>query len=126
MGCTFRKCKCKDTAREFGLSPFLRLLKVVYAYGRLLSFSFRYVWRTFAQPKLKAMENFKIRSYGRTELAIQYNPHLTPQAAWRALRHWIALNVELSSRLASLGYADGQRRFTPAMVKAIVELLGEP
>ena len=35
------------------------------------------------------METFKIRTYGRTELAQLYSPGLCPQAAFRKLNQWI-------------------------------------
>lgn len=66
------------------------------------------------------------RSYGRTELALLFNPHLSPQAAWRVLQHWIDYNQPLTERLNELGLQPNQRRFTPAMVEAIMEHLGEP
>ncbi|MCD8245755.1 MAG: DUF4248 domain-containing protein [Parabacteroides sp.] len=47
---------------------------------------------------------FKIRAYGRMELAEVYLP----------------------GRLLSLGYHEGERVYSPAMVRAIIESLGEP
>ncbi|WP_259322384.1 DUF4248 domain-containing protein [Phocaeicola dorei] len=35
------------------------------------------------------MENFEIRTYGRTELALCYFPDLNPQVAYRKLQYWI-------------------------------------
>lgn len=35
---------------------------------------------------------FRIRAYGRTELAQLYCPTLTPGAAYRKLRQWITLS----------------------------------
>ena len=69
---------------------------------------------------------FKIRSYGRTELAQLYNPELTPPAAWRTLQRWISFNKPLQERLLAIGMQKNQRRYTPAMVAAIVEHLGDP
>ena len=37
------------------------------------------------------MENFEIRTYGRTELALCYFPDLNPQVAYRKLQYWICL-----------------------------------
>lgn len=37
------------------------------------------------------MENFEIRTYGRTELALCYFPDLNPQVAYRKLQYWIAI-----------------------------------
>lgn len=71
-------------------------------------------------------KNFEIRSYGRTELALRYNPHLTPQSAWRTLHHWIRVCSPLNSQLHQMGYTPSVRRFTPAQVALIIEYLGEP
>jgi len=72
-------------------------------------------------------EEFKIRTYGRTELARLYDPYITPEGAWKKLREWIAHHPTLPERLQQLGYdANKQRIFTPAQVQAIVEVIGEP
>lgn len=68
----------------------------------------------------------RIREYGRMELAQIYSPDIQPESAWRKLRKWITINRQLSERLQSLGYDGSSRSFTPAQVKAIVELIGEP
>ena len=71
--------------------------------------------------------DFIIRTYGRTELALLYSPNLTSQAAWRKLQSWIELNTELSNELYLLGYdGDKMRSFTPKMVSRIVYHLGVP
>lgn len=72
------------------------------------------------------MDTFRIRQYGRTELALLYSPMLTPSAAWRKLKSWINLNHQLSVRLTSLGYDGHNRSFTPLQVSAIIDYLGEP
>lgn len=69
---------------------------------------------------------FRIRSYGRTELAIKYFPNMTHNAAWKKLKGWIAGCKGLKDRLAELEYDSNRRSFTPAQVKAIVEYLDEP
>ena len=66
------------------------------------------------------------RTFGRTELAQLYSPDLTAEAAWRKLKRWIALNGDLTARLAELGYTHSQRTFTPKMVEHIFHYLGEP
>jgi len=68
----------------------------------------------------------KIRSYGKTELARLYNPHLSEQHARRKLMHWIEINPSLTNRLAALGYQQSDRIFSPKMVAVIVEELCEP
>lgn len=72
------------------------------------------------------MDTFKIRTYGRTELAQLYCPTMNPRAAFRKLMHWIDLYPHLNDHLADLGYLPHQRTYTPAQVKLIVEALGEP
>lgn len=59
--------------------------------------------------------------YGRTELAQLYFPHYAPQAAWRKLRQWLAMQPSLQ-HLANLP----SRTFTPAQVELIFQYIGEP
>lgn len=69
---------------------------------------------------------FKIRSYGRTELAQAYCPTMNPNAAYRKLQMWISYNQELQACLAALGLNPKTRTYTPAQVQAIVKYIGEP
>ena len=74
------------------------------------------------------MSNYKER--GRTELALLYNPQLSPKAAWKKLKNWIDLcKIDLckplSDELHELGYTGRQRIFTPRQVSRIVYYLGE-
>lgn len=76
---------------------------------------------------MKTTDDFEVRQYGRTELAMQYSPDITPEAAWKKLRAWIDYHPLLPSELRRLGYDPRRQRiFTPAQVKAIVCALGEP
>lgn len=70
------------------------------------------------------MSNYK--EHGRTELALRYNPGLSPKAAWKKLQHWIDLCQPLKDELLRLGYTGRQRIFTPRQVNRIVHYLGEP
>jgi hypothetical protein len=72
------------------------------------------------------MKTQTIKQYGRTELAQQYCPNITPDAAWRKLSQWIHHFPGLDERLAANGYTSRCRSFTPAQVRLIVEALGEP
>jgi len=75
----------------------------------------------------KAADGFRLREYGRTELAQLYAPDITPEAAWRKLRSWMDIHPTLGSTLATMGYDPRrQRSFTPAQVRVITEALGEP
>ena len=60
------------------------------------------------------------------ELAEVYLPDLHPRSAHRKLQHWITIYPGLPGRLLSLGYHEGERVYSPAMVRAIIESLGEP
>ena len=50
------------------------------------------------------MNEFKIRAYGRMELAQLYSPTLTDIAAYRKMKKWISLCPGLLQRLYDLGY----------------------
>lgn len=70
-----------------------------------------------------AMSNYRER--GRTELALLYNPQLSPKSAWQKLQHWIDVCQPLKEELRQLGYTGRQRIFTPRQVSRIVHYLGE-
>lgn len=70
---------------------------------------------------MKKENAFKIRSYGRTELALLYFPHHCPDAAYRKLKSWLLLNPTLRPIAHSR-----QRTYTPLQVEEIVNQLGEP
>ena len=54
------------------------------------------------------------------ELAEVYLPDLHPRSAHRKLQHWITIYPGLPGRLLSLGYHEGERVYSPAMVRAII------
>lgn len=72
------------------------------------------------------MNEFCIKEYGRTELAVKYFTALVPESAWRKLRSWIELNADLMRSLRAAGYTGRRRSFTPQQVSLIVHYLGEP
>lgn len=72
------------------------------------------------------MENFTIRSYGRTELAQCYFPDLNPQVAHRKLQGWINYYPNLRERLNATGMHPRSRVYMPVHVRMIVEAIGEP
>lgn len=70
------------------------------------------------------MNEFKIRSYGKSELASLYMPTISPKSAWNTFhKKWMSLNPRLYDLLQATGT---RRRFTPQEVRIIVEELGEP
>jgi len=64
---------------------------------------------------------FKIRAYGRTELAQLYSPDLNSQSAYRKFKKWLMINPQLN-HLCEMH----QRTFSPAQVADIVSIIGEP
>ena len=64
---------------------------------------------------------FKIRTYGRTELAQLYHPGITSQSAWRKLKKWFSINPQLQHLCRQ-----HERSFTPSQVEKIIRVLGEP
>jgi hypothetical protein len=70
--------------------------------------------------------DFRIRSYGKSELAQLYLPDITPCAARRTFNSWINLSPGLSDRLHQTGLSPSAHYYTPAQVRMIVEALGEP
>ena len=72
------------------------------------------------------MENFQIRSYGKSELALCYSPDITESAARRKLMRWIDRKPGLKGAMRAAGYNELSHTFLPLEVKLIVEALGEP
>ena len=64
------------------------------------------------------MTNFKIRTFGRTELAQLYCPELCPQAAFRKLNQWIDLYPNLREELLASGLSPKSRTYTPRTGRA--------
>ena len=73
------------------------------------------------------MTNFKIRTFGRTELAQLYCPELCPQAAFRKLNQWIDLYPNLREELLAVeedrlhGAADHSVDEVAAMMEAAIQ-----
>lgn len=73
------------------------------------------------------MDYFKIRSYSKKELALEYFPTAsTPHAAVNHPMAWIKRCTELYESLMEIGYQKNAKYFTPREVKLIIEHLGEP
>lgn len=67
---------------------------------------------------MECMENFEIRTYGRTELALCYFPDLNPQVAYRKLQYWIDYYPHLREELEKMGSGLSCRTYMPAQVQA--------
>ena len=87
------------------------------------------------------MMEFKVKAYGKSELAMLYFPDAG--SAHTAVNHlsfqfikicqiikncmaWIHRNPELSEELMKMGYRKSDKFFTPKQVAVIAEYLGEP
>lgn len=66
-------------------------------------------------------ETFRIRAYGKSELAMLYFPHMSQQSAMRALNRWIKINPRLAKMETK-----NNHYFTPRQVKKMVDEWGEP
>ena len=78
---------------------------------------------------MKAMEtnNFEIRTYGKSELAMLYFPNaLTPNGALSNLNFWIHRNRKLTEALQKCGMPPRSKSFSPKEVTLIIDYLGEP
>ena len=69
---------------------------------------------------------FNIRPYGKSELALLYQPQSTPETATRTLLRWINGCPMLLDELRSLNYQPRRHTFLKPEVEAIVRHLGEP
>ena len=72
------------------------------------------------------MDNFRIRSYSKKELALRYFPDSTPETAVKHLMALIRRNDMLWDELQEMGYYSKSKTFTPRQVQAIVDWLGAP
>ncbi|MBR1941104.1 MAG: DUF4248 domain-containing protein [Bacteroidaceae bacterium] len=67
---------------------------------------------------------FRIRSYGRMELAQMYFPDLQGTSAFRKFKGWLRVNPRLNAQI--LQQDNHSRTYTPDQVRLIVAELGEP
>lgn len=69
---------------------------------------------------------FVIRSYGKGELAMCYIRGVAQQTAVNRFNTWIRKAPGLEQRLQETGLSRTDRCYTPAQVRLIVNVLGEP
>lgn len=75
----------------------------------------------------KSIDNFEIRAYGKSELALCYFPTAsTAHAAVNHLMAWINRCKEIRQALEIVGYQKTAKFFTPKEVEMIVKHLGVP
>ncbi len=71
-------------------------------------------------------KEFRIRTYGKSELAMLYRPDLKEGNARRTLYNWMRRNEKLMAALDAVGYDPKRRTLTPREVAIIVDFIGEP
>jgi hypothetical protein len=69
---------------------------------------------------------FKVKSYGKAELAMLYNPQMCVKEALRTLTRWMVRNEQLYRELLAIGYRKTCKILTPKEVAVITHYLGEP
>ena len=72
------------------------------------------------------MENFKIRSYSKQELAMLYFPDARPHVAVNRLTGWMRRCHALRDALTECHYNKHAKFFTPREVELIIHFIGEP
>lgn len=76
---------------------------------------------------LNMNDDFEIRTYGKSELALKYFPNAeTTTGALSNLNYWIRRNRKLVKALRACGMPPRSKSFTPREVALIVKYLGEP
>ena len=70
--------------------------------------------------------NEKINAMTKSEVALLYNPNVSPKSAVRTLNRWIEGNAALKTELVNAGYKRGKRIFTPKQIRIIYKYLDEP
>lgn len=80
-----------------------------------------------SKPQVQEQEKvFQYRSYGKGELAMLYLPNIQQQSAVDQFNEWIEAAPGLKERLLATGMKPRSRRYTPAQVRLIVEVIQEP
>lgn len=69
---------------------------------------------------------FRVRAYGKADLAMLYNPGMCTREALRTLTRWMLRNEGLYGDLIALGYRKSCKILTPREVEVITRYLGEP
>lgn len=75
---------------------------------------------------MKYEKEFRVKAYGKSDLAMLYNPHMSVREALRLLMRWIVRNEALCRELEEMGYRKNSKILTPREVEAITRYLGEP
>lgn len=71
-------------------------------------------------------EEFKVRTYKKSELALMYFPNSTKEAASRSFRRWLTRSTAMMNELGNVGYDKNRQYLLKTEVEIIVKYLGEP
>lgn len=71
-------------------------------------------------------EEFKVRTYKKSELALMYFPNSTKEAASRSFRRWLTRSSAMMNELDNVGYDKNRQYLLKTEVEIIVKYLGEP
>ena len=69
---------------------------------------------------------FRVKAYGKAELAMLYNPQMCTREALWIFIWWMLWNEQLYRELIIIGYKKTCKIFTPKEVAVITHYLGEP
>ena len=72
------------------------------------------------------VDMFKIKPYGKSELAMLYFPDSDPHVALNRLNAWIRRCRPLADALAGCHQSPHAKFFSPKAVRLITDYLGEP
>ena len=75
---------------------------------------------------MTTLDDFTLRSYNKTELALMYSPNSSSSTALQCLTRWIKHCRPLMKELEAMGYNKFRHTLFRHEVEAIVRHLGEP
>jgi hypothetical protein len=78
------------------------------------------------KPQEDDLSEYPIRTYGKTELALLYNPYTTPHAAVQTLMRWIRENDELWQLFTEMKFNPHRHTFFSREVELIYRYIGKP
>lgn len=75
---------------------------------------------------LETEQEFKFRTYKKSELAMMYFPDVSKATASRNFRRWVTRCTPMTMELEAMGYDKNRQYLLKAEVEVIVKHLGEP
>lgn len=75
---------------------------------------------------LQTEQEFRLKTYKKSELAMMYFPDVTKASASKNFRRWIRNCHPMMQELEAMGYDKNRQYLLKAEVEVIVKHLGEP